>query len=253
MTETSTSKTSPSPAAAMFKYGCEDSWTWDRNDKSPDTKLFGKNNRTVNFHPTWSKGAAGIRGTRVLNNGRYYWELGTSQRLFGTSMMFGIGTRKARIHQNAFINLIGKDEHSWGLSHKGLIFHNGKFYNYTKPFPENEATRIGVLFDGIAGTLSFYKDGEYLGIAFQGLQHVQEPLYPMICSTAVKTQISLELARRDFINLQDRCRSIIIKTMTQADLELVKLPTSIRNYIEEAMVKVSDPPYQPAKYYILNY
>lgn len=91
------------------------------------------------------------------------------------------------------------------------------------------------------------------GVAFQGLQHVLEPLYPMICSTAVKTQISLERACRDFINLQDRCRSIIIKSMTTTDLEGVKLPTPIRNYIEEAMLKVSDPPYQPAKYYILNY
>lgn len=31
-----------------------------------------------------SKGTAGIRGTRILNNGRYYWELKVSQRVFGT-------------------------------------------------------------------------------------------------------------------------------------------------------------------------
>ena len=33
---------------------------------------------------------------RVLNGGRYYWEINVSQRIFGTSMMFGIGTRRAR-------------------------------------------------------------------------------------------------------------------------------------------------------------
>lgn len=34
-------------------------------------------------------------------------------------MMFGIGTRKARLHVNSFTNLLGEDENGWGLSHKG--------------------------------------------------------------------------------------------------------------------------------------
>ena len=44
-----------------------------------------------------------------------------SQRIFGTSMMFGIGTREARLHVDAFVNMLGEDEHSWGLSHKVRI------------------------------------------------------------------------------------------------------------------------------------
>ena len=59
-----------------------------------------------------------MRGTRVLNGGRFYWEIHVSQRIFGTSMMFGIGTREARLHVDAFVNMLGEDEHSWGLSHK---------------------------------------------------------------------------------------------------------------------------------------
>jgi SPRY domain-containing SOCS box protein 3 len=34
-------------------------------------------------------------------------------------MMFGIATKKARVHADAFVNIIGEDEHGWGLSHKG--------------------------------------------------------------------------------------------------------------------------------------
>lgn len=89
-------------------------------------------------------------------------------------MMFGIGTKKARLHVNAFTNLLGEDKNGWGLSHKGLLWHGGIARNYTKRFKENQATRIGILFDGIAGTLTYYKDDVCLGIAFRGLNEVSE-------------------------------------------------------------------------------
>ncbi len=36
-------------------------------------------------------------------------------------MMFGVATKKARLHVDAFVNLLGEDSQSWGLSHKGNI------------------------------------------------------------------------------------------------------------------------------------
>ena len=54
-------------------------------------RLYGPKQRIAHFHPNWSNGTAGVRGTRVLNGGRFYWEINVSQRIFGTSMMFGIG------------------------------------------------------------------------------------------------------------------------------------------------------------------
>lgn len=159
-------------------YGCEDKWTFSKRDRSPEVYL-SNNYLTAHFHPNWSKGTAGIRGTRILNNGRYYWELKVSQRVFGTrsvlrwlfwwkfnfncaidysSMMFGIGTRKARLHVNSFTNLLGEDVNGWGLSHKGLTWHGGIAKQFCNRFKENEATKIGILYDGIAGTLTYYKD-----------------------------------------------------------------------------------------------
>lgn len=38
------------------------------------------------------------------------------------SMMFGIGTKNVRLHINVFKNLLGEDEHGWGLSHKGYYY-----------------------------------------------------------------------------------------------------------------------------------
>lgn len=79
-----------------MRHACWDQWTWNRRDRSPEVRLYGTCLRTAHFHPNWSSGTAGIRGNRVLNNGRYFWELRISQRIFGTSMMFGIGTKSAR-------------------------------------------------------------------------------------------------------------------------------------------------------------
>ncbi|KAI5700150.1 hypothetical protein M8J76_012629 [Diaphorina citri] len=238
-----------------YYYQHEDTWTWDLQDiNSHTTWVDEKTRRTVILHPNWSKGAAGIRGTRTLNHGRYYWELNTTRRTTGTSVQFGIGTKQARTHHEEFVDLMGNDENSWALSHRGLIFHGGVVYKYTDALIESSKTiKIGVEFDGIAGTLGFYKDGEYLGIAFHGLQHVKEPLYPMVSSTALRTKITLELARQDYIHLKDMCRASIIQHMTQADLDAILLPVSIKEYIDEAMKRVKCTPFSRCRYYALNF
>lgn len=225
-----------------LKHGCEDQWCWNRKDKSHEVCLFGPKLRTAHFHPNWSKGTAGVRGTKAVNNGRYYWEIRVSQRVFGTSMMFGIGTRKARLHVDAFVNMLGEDEHSWGLSHKGMLWHNGKWTQYTKPFRENEATTVGLLFDGIQGTLTYYKDGQCLGVAFTGLNDIDEPLYPIVCSTAAKTEMTLGVLRRDFLNLQDRCRAVIRRHIHDGhnSIEMMNLPNRLKAYLVEDLATHSE-------------
>ena len=54
-----------------------------------------------------------------LNGGKHYWEVRLENRVFGTSMMIGVGTKKCRLHADAFVNVIGEDDQGWGLSHKG--------------------------------------------------------------------------------------------------------------------------------------
>ncbi|KAH8409446.1 hypothetical protein KR222_005500 [Zaprionus bogoriensis] len=217
-------------------HGVEDNWTWSKRYRSKEVVLSGLNSRTVHFHPNWSKGTAGIQGKRALNNGRYYWELHVSQRVFGTSIMFGIGTRSCRLHANAFRNMLGENEHGWGLSHKGVLWHKGVALLYTKRFRENQPTQIGILFDGVEGTLTYYKDGKCLGVAFRGLNKVKEPLYPIVCSTAAKTEMTLKCARREFVNLQDRCRAVIMRKLRNTDeLETLRLPLPINDYLSEVI------------------
>ena len=58
-------------------------------------------------------------------------------------MMFGIGTKSARLHVDAFVNMLGETDESWGLSHKGILWHGGHYRQYTKSFKENISTTIG--------------------------------------------------------------------------------------------------------------
>ena len=72
--------------------GCDDNWTWNDKSKSHEVRLYGPKNRIAHFHPNWSNGTAGVRGTRMLNNGRFYWELNVSQRIFGTRFVYVLFT-----------------------------------------------------------------------------------------------------------------------------------------------------------------
>lgn len=127
-----------------------------------------------------------------------------------------------------------------------------RWFHYTKPFRENVATRIGLLFDGIAGTLTYYKDGKCLGVAFRGLNEVKEPLYPVICSTAAKTEIRLHITKRDFVNLQDRCRAVIVKQISnERDLDELAVPVAIRSYLRQAILE-ADVPLNSVNQIVLN-
>lgn len=217
-------------------HACEDSWTWDTKEKSHEVRLSGPRHRIAHFHPNWSNGTAGVRGTRKLNGGRFYWEINVSQRIFGTSMMFGIGTKSARLHVDAFVNMLGEDSRSWGLSHKGFLWNAGKQRPYTKPFRENVATTIGIYFDGHNGTLTYYKDGVSLGPAFDGLQEVEEPLYPVVCSTAAKTEMALGVMKREFLSLQDRCRATVLRHLTREEqIDDLELPKCLKRFISEGL------------------
>jgi len=214
--------------------GCADDWHWHRTDKSHEVFLYGPKLVTAQFHPKWSNGTAGVRGEKAINkiNTRFYWEISVSERIFGTSMMFGIATAKARLHADCFTNMLGEDEHGWGLSHKGLLWHQGKWKYFTKPFRENVTTTVGLLFDAGQGTLSYFRDGIPLGIAFTGLNLVEEDLFPMVCSTAAKTEMTVCNMRREFYNLQDRCREVIRKRVKcDTDVGQLHLPSRLESFL----------------------
>lgn len=77
-------------------------------------------------------------------------------KTYGTSVMFGICTKKQALHANDYCNLIGLDDQGWSLSHKGTIWHNGKPTQYTQAFPANQTVTICILLNTMRGELSYF-------------------------------------------------------------------------------------------------
>lgn len=216
--------------------GYHEYWGWDSWHRSHEVQLSGENHRTAHFHPNWSNGTAGVQATRPLTHSWHYWEIHISNRVFGTSMMFGVGTKASRLHEDAFVNLVGVDDQSWGLSHKGLLWHNGKFRMFTKPFVEDQSTTVGILVDMEAGTLSYFKDGKYLGLAFTNLHKTDRDLYPFVSSTAAKTEMTLGTRKRSFQNLQDRCRFAVLRALqSEEDIDVLPTANKLREFIRSGL------------------
>ncbi|KAK6027419.1 SPRY domain protein [Ostertagia ostertagi] len=134
----------------------------------------------VLFHPVYAFGTAGIRGAKQLTaTSIVYWDTRVCQNLFGTSIMFGVGTKHASTRaRSQFVDLLGEDEHSYGLNQKGLVRHCGIEVAVCDPLPYRDCV-VGILFDGPGRKISFYRNGEYLCTPFTDID-VSEPLYPMV-------------------------------------------------------------------------
>ena len=66
--------------------------------------------REAIFHPSYSSGTAGIRGTEILSEGQHFWEIKMTTPVYGTDMMIGVCTRDAKLThlRNQFASLLGK-------------------------------------------------------------------------------------------------------------------------------------------------
>ncbi|RUS69451.1 hypothetical protein EGW08_022785 [Elysia chlorotica] len=223
---------------------CRLGWLWNQDDSSKEVCVTdeGGCKTGVTFHPHWSNGTAGIRSSQPLLGDYNYWEIHVGNRVFGTSLMFGVSTRQARLHANEFKNMLGEDAQGWGLSHRGRVYHRGESHLYCKPFQEYTVVVVGVLLDRVRGHLSFFKDGQNLGVAFTGLDLVADDLYPTVCSTAAKTAMTVGRRQRSFIDLQDRCRHAIATSISsnisapdteKEAVDKLPLPSKMKLYILE--------------------
>ncbi|XP_068717672.1 SPRY domain-containing SOCS box protein 3-like [Montipora capricornis] len=200
-------------------------WAWNNEDKSPSVYLC-LNNKVACFYidpVIESTGTAAVRGTKAFTHGQHYWEVKLSS-VFGTSIMIGVGTKDALLQTNdfEFVDLIGRDNQSWGLSYKGKIWHNGQVKQYCEPF--YDSTVIGVLLDMDAGTLSYFMSGKPLGIAFTGLCEKAKELYPIISSTSTLSEIELCDSTCRYVSLQDQCRMTIAKLVNKDKIDFLPLP-----------------------------
>lgn len=129
--------------------------TWDPNTKGSTITLDSGNlGYTVG-------GGAGLvcPGTIRVSSGKWFWEVTL------TSGYGGIGV--AKVPYTAGMSYIGQDTTSWGFySTLGKVYNDtatGAYGTYTT----NDV--IGVALDADAGSITFYKNGVSLGVAFTGM------------------------------------------------------------------------------------
>jgi SPRY domain-containing SOCS box protein 3 len=181
-----------------------DNWTWHRDPYicsfTSDAYIEEK---TVIFHPTFSFGTAAVRGAKRLTaRTRAYWEI-LVPYCYGTSMMFGIGTVKTKMrYPISFNDILGNNDTSMGLNHKGVIFRNQCSSRFIPALPEHEhglGIILGLYFNGPEKTLGYFLNDEPLGTAFYNID-TSETYYPMISSTAQKSQFTLVHMYSNLIN-----------------------------------------------------
>ena len=130
------------------------------------------------------------------------------------------------------IFLVGIDNHSWGLSYTGILRHAGESKHYTSRFFDRD-TIIGVKLNLYDGTLTYFKSGECLGVAFTGLNQLAEPLFPLISSTAEDTELEVVSQKCRYQSLEHKCLVAIARRMRQkSDVSRLPLPLSLRKQIE---------------------
>lgn len=225
-------------------------WRWTNANDSSHVRL-DKDRKLASIHPHCQSACFethAIMGDKPLKkNALTYWQVRVSNRdnklTQATSVMVGVGTSKAKLNSIGYLNLIGIDNQSWSLSNTGHIWHDNQPKFYAHPFVvdshngnnyHNVVTAdcaaaphksggdlvshvtIGCLYDGYTGQLSFFKNGQCLNVAFANVSASKNDcLFPMISSTMADTQFRLEFVYESQQNLQELCKSQILKSCAQ--------------------------------------
>ncbi|XP_050436212.1 SPRY domain-containing SOCS box protein 3-like [Adelges cooleyi] len=184
-------------------------WSWDPLEATTDVRL-GNGSFHIVFHPKSSRGTGAVRGDTPFVPGQiYYWEIEVNGSHTATDMIVGVGTKDfdLKSSEDKYCSLIGSDNKSWGYSYTGVKHHDGESKAYGIRF-DKAKTLIGVRLDMWRGTLEFFHNRNSLGVAF-GKLNKQNLLYPMVCSTACKTQFTVKYCRSLPVNLQLLCLQVL--------------------------------------------
>jgi SPRY domain-containing SOCS box protein 3 len=194
----------PTRSQIPFKNYKKLNWKWVADENAQ--VLISRGRDVVMFHPVKSLGTSALRVDCPLKRNTYtYWQVTVAERVFGTSIMVGVGREDARKTSIGFLNLLGADSSSWGLSHKGFLWHGNEARPYCSCFEENKTVKIGCLFNGFNGELTYFVNDVYMGVAFRNIS-LQQDLYPMVSTTVARCCMRLDLSYQTFPSLQEMCR-----------------------------------------------
>ena len=217
-------------------------------------------NQAVVFHNRYNKlrygtsGTSAIKGTQVLNGTKCFWQFAISSN-YHDHTQIGIATDKAKLHSPKLQAILGQDSESWAVSYSGELSHDGnvkKGYISDMNWSRNHNTIWGIYFDGQKGTLKFYLNGIDLGVAFHGLDKVEDNLYPIVSTHSPGLKATITTKRINFDSLKDRCRTVILQQLPKGwytgcpcefkpvEKHLTKLPVPslIQGYLSEELTSI---------------
>jgi len=204
-------------------------WTWDTTCRSQSVLLVQFNTQVI-FHPTYSSGTAAILGnTPLCSPHHHYWEVKMLSPVYGTDVMVGLATRAINTasHTHSFASLLGHDGNSWGFSYQGFVQHKGVKVAYGARW--GKGSTVGVHYDAWRGTVEFYIDRRPLGMAFTGLQG--KDVFPIVSSTAAKSELKLVTAQSFTNNLQFSCLKRLADKLPGSDILNLCFPPGLRSFI----------------------
>jgi SPRY domain-containing SOCS box protein 3 len=131
---------------------------------------------------------------------------------------------------SSFTNLIGIDQHGWGLSHQGLLWHNGIARPYlSQPMETLRPILIGLEFDADARTLSYTINNQFMGIAFHSIP-TNLPIYPAVSSTSAQSTMILKHCCKICSSLREICLKLMKSFELRENINYQLLP---RHLIEQ--------------------
>jgi len=211
--------------------GLEPEWTWRKTYPDQLASSIQIDGKTVVFHPNYSSGTAAVVGDKSLaGQQHHYWELKLMFPMYGTDVMVGLATKKLDIatFSRQFVSLIGQDANSWGYSYHGYTQHSGIKTRYGQKWKKGDF--IGIHLDAWRGHLSFFHNLVPQGLAFTGLSGLE--LFPVVSSTAAKSEIKLVTALSFDTSLQFECYKKLLEIHHSSRQILKrKLPPGLRKEV----------------------
>ena len=202
-----------------------------------------------------TEGTFAIKGTQVLNKTKCFWQFVIASPYYREYTQIGIVTDKAKLQSPKFQALLGQDSESWAVSYSGNLSHNGnmkKGYISNMSWTNRPTNIWGAYFDGQKGTLKFYLNGVDLGLAFKGLDQVENNLYPAISTSAPGLKATIVAKRISFDSLKDRCRAVILQQLprgyytgcpceykpVESSIAKLPVPPPIQEYLKEELTSI---------------
>lgn len=173
-----------------------DIFSWNKYDRSPNITV-QESNEFIFRKDFNGLTTDCIRGKYGFDAGIHAWKISWKALQRGPYPIVGIATIDSPLHATGVKTLVGNNNTSWGWDIDMNLLHHNTSPNEGILYPRymQKGTNISVSEDLILllnmdeGTLSYFANGKYLGVAFDRLKG--QKLYPIVNVTSQHCEIKM--------------------------------------------------------------